>query len=169
MFLKKTKKTTIALRYSAESLRLLSWTFEVTSDPLWSFFTWLLVCVFAWFTSISGWITAVTVIGTDTIQNHCSEYNYVDDLCVKQTHTHVNTRTDPHRGTYKHVYLHMIQYLREMWVGTENHFVTIYPWIKLQSGSTCHSIETVRHYLPLGSGEKDLQQMDGLIQEGSGS
>lgn len=80
-------------------------------------------------------------------------------------HTHMNAHTYPH--IYKH--LHTMQYLGEMWAATKNHFVTIYPWIKLQSGSTCHRIETARRYLPPGSGDEDLQQMDGLIQQGSGS
>lgn len=69
--------------------------------------------------------------------------------------------TDPH--TYEH------DTVPEGDVGSHKESLCDNLWFKLQLGSTCHSIETARCYLPLGSGEKDLQQMDGLIQEGSGS
>lgn len=39
----------------------------------------------------------------------------------------MSTNTDSHRGTRKHTRMHMIQYLKEMWGDTKNHFVTIYP------------------------------------------
>ena len=40
-------------------------------------------------------------MGTDTVQNHCSEYSYVDDLCIRKTNpTHMKKHTDPH--TYEH-------------------------------------------------------------------
>lgn len=44
---------------------------------------------------------------------------------TKKTHARVKHSYGPARK--KHINLHMIQYLGEMWAGTENHFVTVYP------------------------------------------
>lgn len=79
-------------------------------------------------------------------------YNYVD-LCIRQTRTLVTLDPIPKRDGG----------------GAQKDYVTFYPWIKSRSGYTCHSAETAQHYLPPGSWERDLQQMDGLIPEGSAS
>lgn len=40
------------------------------------------------------------VNGTDNVQKHCSGYNYVDDLCVRHTSAHKDSRS----GSNKHIY-----------------------------------------------------------------
>lgn len=156
------KKQTVASRYSEESLRLFEVTFEVTSDPLWSFLYLAVVCdCLRDFTSVSRWITALTLIGADTAQNHCSEYNYVDDLCVRRKKpTRVwNTHTDPHAkntSTYT-------------WYNTwgrcgQAQRITLWQFIHESSGGLAPPVtaqKLPRRYLPPGSGDEDLQQMDG--------
>lgn len=143
------------LRYSKESLRLLSCTLKLllTHFKVWANQT--LVSVFTSVTSISWWLRAITIIVPDgaivlyiiMVAIYVS-YELSNTWACGVQHTHVYTWNDTW-GRWESA-----QRI-SLW--------PFYPGIKSQQGYTA------QHYLPQGSREKDLQQMDGLIPEGSGS
>lgn len=120
--------------------------FEVIKLNIWSFFWPTLKSLYLDVgAAVCGFYLDLTVnhSGCSYGDWHCSEPFVLNVImlmvCVWDKATHVDAHTDPQRHMQTHTYVRMAQYLREIRGGAENHFETIYPWIKLQSGSTCHS------------------------------